>query len=202
MYSVDLLRYARRIIFVQRNDYEYLTITALRESVEVGWWAVGNRSPLRSHRISQTAEALGLFDGRAWNLGVLALWVDHHCPVCWRPLTSKRQCYDTVACKQKAYRERRKMAQKILQRTVYQVTNAKTGQKVEGVMVMVPEQDVHARRAILAYAESLDFENPQEAQDLREWVSYLNLTFPIRMTVSEQADALPEWLVKQSRTET
>jgi hypothetical protein len=202
MYSADLLRHARRIIFVQRNEFEFMTITALRESVEVGWWSVGSRSPLRSHRIDKSAQDLGLFDGRAWNLTILAGWIERHCPVCWRPLTSKRQCYDTLACKQKAYRERKKMAQKILQRTIYHVTNAKTGEKIDGVMVMVPEHDVHARRAILAYAESLDFENPQEAQDLREWVSYLNLTFPIRMTVTEQSDALPEWLVKQSRTET
>lgn len=194
--SLEVLRRARRIIFVQVNEHEFLTITALRDSMEVNWWGSGMSSPLNSHRIARSAESLGLFNGYAWNMERLIDWVRHHCPVCWNILTSSRQIYDTKACKQKAYRQRCKMEKGVF--TKYVVTKAETGEAVEGVFVLKPETDLHARRALLKYADSTDFENPTLAMDLRTWVNYLTVAFPIYSERESQIDHSIDWMREES----
>lgn len=52
----------------------------------------------------------------------------------------------------------------------YTVTNAETGEEVEGCFVLKPENDTAARQALLSYALWCEPEQPQLAQDLRRWV--------------------------------
>ncbi len=198
--SLEVLRRARRIVFVQVNEHEFLTIIALRDSMEVSWWGSGMSVPLKSHRVARSAESLSLFNGYAWNIERLIDWIHRHCPVCWNTLTNARQIYDTKACKQKAYRQRLKMAKGLF--TKYSVTNIETGEAVEGVFVLKPETDLHARRALLSYAESTDFENPTLATDLRAWVNYLTVAFPIQIEREDSFDYIPDWLREQSKGQT
>ncbi len=192
---LEVLRRARRIVFVQVSEHEFLTITALADAMEVSWWVTGMREPLRSHHIDRSAEALDLFNGRAWNLELLATWVRRHCPVCWNVLTSSRQTYDTDKCKQKAYRQRKKMNQRLT--PTFRVIDLGTEEEVEGAFVLTPQTDIHARSALLAYADSADFENPAQSRDLRQWVKYLNATFPIQADQTQALDPDIEWMRHQ-----
>lgn len=198
MYSPDFLRRARQIVFYQVNTLEFLTILAQRSATEVSWWAVGMRQPLQTHRITQSAEGLGLFDGRAWNLTALERWVRRHCRVCWGTLQSDRQTYCSNKCRQSAYRKRIKMIEGLYPK--YTVVKTETGETVSGVFVLKPEKDIHARIALLAYSQSVQFENPTLAQDLDAWLAMLNESPLIQVSI-RRSDELPEWIIEQSRTQ-
>ena len=186
MLTVELLQRARRIIFVRLNAYEFLCVVALRGSIEVTWWVNGIDHPIQAHRTEQGAESLGLFDGYAWNIDRLELWVRRHCPVCWNILTSRRQIYDGQKCKQKAYRERkRKMLPQI--------------EVHENQIVLKPETDRHARVALMAYAASVDFENPKLAAELRTRIADLTEAKPIRSFEAMHVGDIPAWLIEQSQ---
>ncbi len=186
MLTIELLQRARRIIFVRLSTHEFLCVVALRGSIEVSWWVVGVGHPIQSHRIEQGAEALGLFDGYAWNIERLEWWIRRHCPVCWNVLASSRQIYDAQKCKQKAYRQRRKLMP---------IKLVVTEQEV----ILNPETDRHARIALLAYAASVDFENPKLAFDLRKRVDELTKAKPIRSFEGMNVGDIPDWLIEQSR---
>ena len=198
MLTIDLLQRARRVVFVRLSEYEFLTVVALREGMEVTWWIVGIGRPVRSHKIEHNAQRLGLFDGYAWNLERLIEWVRWHCPVCWNVLQSQRQTYDQNKCRQKAYRQRRKVMPKGVY-AKYKVTNAVTGEEIVNTFVLKPESDLHARVALLAYAESVDFENPLLATDLRKWVVDLSQQQPIRPSEGIKVSDLPDWLIEMDR---
>lgn len=101
-----MMLYARRRVFVRIHDDEHLMIVALRQSVSISRLCGGEINSISA--VWQTAESLGLFDGKGWNLVALATWVNRHCVVCWQPLVGRQTLYHSNSCKQKAYRERRR----------------------------------------------------------------------------------------------
>lgn len=185
MLTIDLLQRARRIVFVRLSDHEFLSIVALRGSLEVAWWVAGVGYPLRRHRLDHSAESLNLFNGYAWNMELLIAWVRRHCPVCWNVLTGSRRTYDQNKCRQKAYRQRRKIVPQI---------------EIKGTdFILKPETDRHARIALLAYAASVDFENPRLAAYLRDWMGDMQRNHPIRSFEGMPVGDIPDWLIEQTR---
>lgn len=55
----------------------------------------------------------------------------------------------------------------------YHVTKVSDGSEVIGCFVLKPECDKHALTALLAYADSVETENPALADDLRLWCSWI-----------------------------
>lgn len=104
----ELMVHARRRVFVRVSDDEYLVIIALQRTVSVLRWCKGDPEPINVETVWQSAAALGLHDGQAWDIQALATWISKHCVVCWKPLEGKQMTYCSRKCRQKAYRERRK----------------------------------------------------------------------------------------------
>lgn len=53
----------------------------------------------------------------------------------------------------------------------YEVRKRATGEVVTDDCMVLKLKDRHARAAILRYADSVEFENPEFSNDLREWVA-------------------------------
>lgn len=104
----EVMLYAQKIIFVRVNEVEYVTISALAHSMSITRWCKGDSEFTSINYTEFSAQQLGLFDGTAWNLAALVLWLKQHCGVCWKPLTSARAIYCSGKCKQKAWRDRNK----------------------------------------------------------------------------------------------
>lgn len=106
----DVMIYARRHVFVTLNNGEFLLVSALARIVEVARFTSLESDMLSSTYIERTAQELGLYDGKGWNLVKLATWLQNDmrtCPICGRAVTNKRATYDRAKCRQAAYRKRR-----------------------------------------------------------------------------------------------
>lgn len=58
----------------------------------------------------------------------------------------------------------------------YRVTKVSDGSEVGDCFVLKPVADKHARAALLAYADSVETDNPALAVDLRKWLSWIAST--------------------------
>lgn len=105
----EVMIYARPRVFVRVSDDEYLHLHALKFSLSVMHWCRGYSEPVSITYIYPSAELLGLFDGQGWNIPALANWLERHCAECFQPLTGRQQRYHSNACKQKAYRRRKRL---------------------------------------------------------------------------------------------
>ena len=76
----------------------------------------------------------------------------------------------------------------------YDVINVARGEIVRwAAFVLNVEGDPHARMAVLAYAQSIQVENPTLCADLRRWVADLNHYQPLRVSAVQDASGGLSW---------
>lgn len=183
----------RRRVYIALASEETAVITALRVGLRIDIFTRKTFQPVSFHRWEETAHQLGLHDGYGWNLRALCDWIDDHCLRCWEPLTDPHQRYCSDACKQHVYRRRK------------QARQAAVAEVRGGLMFMDPENDPHARAAVLNYAKALQADNPVEAQKIRAYIKALDTAKPAkakkrnkqRSRSKAQRYELPEWLISQ-----
>lgn len=52
----------------------------------------------------------------------------------------------------------------------YKIIKNETGEEVENAFVLKPETDVHARTALMIYAQQVRDENPRLALEIEYWI--------------------------------
>jgi len=69
----EVLMFARTRVFVRCAPGRYVIVSALRQHISLLTFCDGNAEPVSIRYID---EQPGLFDGKAWNLPALVLWLD------------------------------------------------------------------------------------------------------------------------------
>lgn len=69
----------------------------------------------------------------------------------------------------------------------YTITKNSDGSEVKDAFVLKPETDRHARIAMLDYARSVENDDPQLADELREWVWHVSKGKPVGIDELEEA---------------